>query len=191
MPLPDTKPTTINHHIFNYTYLYAIPAYHRYSKEYNQKVGHLSSDNRQIDANLMNEYVNIGGTIADIVRLYSNGAEIKFQKQTDLVEIYEVLTAHLNNWVGYVQNDPNVKNAPLESLALMAEFAESIKSIVIGYKPRVQDVPKLTFINSFFGANVQEAEKLMHATGVGSTVQNTGGLVDRLEKLLADRHGSK
>ncbi len=183
----NTDPQAIKHHIFHQTYLYAIPAYQRYSKEYNSTVGHLSSGDKNLDRNLMNEYVNIGGTIADILKLFEKGVDIRFQTPTDLVTIYEVLVCHLNNWLTYIDRDPNIKDAPLESLGLMAEFAESIRSTVIGYKPKVEDVPRLKMVSSLFGG-VFGAEALFNPTGVGIEVQETSPLVDRIEKLLSQRN---
>ncbi len=186
----DTDPKAITRHIFHQTYLYAIPAYHRYSHEYNKVVGHLSSDDKQIDANLMNEYVNVGGTIAEILKLYEKGADIKFQDPKDLVKIYEVLITHLNNWMSHIDRDPNVKDALLQSLGIMSEFATSIRPVVLGYKPKVAEVPRLRMIQSLFG-NDPLAEALFNPTGVGVGVQETRPVMSRIEELLAARNQSK
>lgn len=185
----DTDPKAITHHIFHQTYLYAIPAYHRYSKQYNTVVGHLSSGDKVLDQNLMNEYVNVGGTIADILKLFEKGADVRFQTPQDLVTIYEVLVCHLNNWLTYIDRDPNIKDAPLESLGLMAEFAESIRPTVIGFKPKVEDVPRLKMVSSLFGG-IFGAEALFNPTGVGIDVQETSPLVDRIERLLSQRNAT-
>lgn len=186
----DTSPKAITHHIFHQTYLYAIPGHYRYSKEYNQKVGHLSTGDKKEDIKAMAEYVNVGGTIADILKLFEVGADIRFQTPTDLVRIYEVLIAHLNNWSRNLEIDPNIRDAPLQSLTLMSEFATSIKSTVVGYKPRVEAVPKLAMMSSLFG-DVAGAESLFKGTGVGIEVQEASPVVSRIEKLLAERNKSK
>lgn len=181
-------PAEVRRHIFHTTYLYAIPGYYRYSKEYNQKVGHLSTGSRQEDQRAMNEYVNIGGSIADILKLYEQGADIKFQNaREDLVTIYEVITAHLSFWADYVNNDPNVKDAPLESLYLMSDFAKTIKDQVVGFKPDVDDVPELKRVSTLFGG-IPGAEALFNPTGVGIEVQETTPIIDRIERLLAERN---
>lgn len=189
MSLKNTDPKSISRHIFNQTYLYAIPGVHRYSREYNAKVGHLASGDTRLDRNLMNEYVNVGGTIADILTLFEKGADIQFQTPSDLVTIYEVLCCHLNNWLAHIDRDPNVKDAPLQSLSLMAEFAESIRPTVIGFKPKVEEVPRLRMMASLFG-DIAGAEALFNTTGVGLTVEDTSPLIGRMEKLLAARNGS-
>jgi len=185
--LRSTDPKEISRHIFHQTYLYAIPGYYRYSKEYNERVGHLSTRSKQLDQANMAEYVNIGGTIADILKLYEVGADIKFQTPSDIVTIYEVLVSHLGNWANYVNNDPNVKDAPLQSLYLMSDFAKTIKSQVEGFKPKVDDVPELKRISSLFGG-VAGAEALFNPTGVGIDVQEAAPLMGRIEKLLSERN---
>lgn len=186
----DTSPKAINHHIFHTTYLYAIPGYYRYSKEYNSKVGHLSTGDRQEDIRALNEYVNVGGTIADILKLFEQGADIRFQNTMDLVTIYEVLVAHLRNWNHHIETDPNISNAPIQSLNLMTEFAESIKPTVIGYKPKAADVPMMRKVNSIFG-NLGGAEILFKDVGMGTEVQETAPVVSRIEKLMAERNKNK
>jgi hypothetical protein len=184
-------PAEVRRHIFHQTYLYAIPGYYRYSKEYNEKVGHLHTGSKKMDQAAMAEYVNIGGTIADILKLYEQGADIKFLHPEDIVTIYEVLVAHLGMWADHVNHDPNVKDAPLESLYLMSDFAKTIKDQVTGFKPKVDDVPELKRISTLFGG-IPGAEALFNPTGVGmGDVQETAPLMDRIERLLADRNKRK
>ena len=189
MSLRDAE--SIRKHIFGgKTYLYAIPGYHRYSKEYNEKVGHLSTGTKEGDINAMNEYVNIGGSIVDILRLFENGADIKFQDPRDLVEIYEVIVAHVNNWVHYVNTDPNVKDAPLKSLQLMTEFAECIRDRVVGYKPKVEDIPELNRVKALFGS-VGGIEAIFSDTNVGEEVSSPSPMVDRIADMLNKRKQGK
>jgi hypothetical protein len=181
---------SVRKHIFNATYLYAIPGYYRYSKEYNEKVGHLSTGSKQGDANALSEYVNIGGTIVDILKLYEKGADVLMQNKEDLVTIYEVLVAHLGFWQKHVNHDPNVKDAPLQSLYMMSDYCKTIQAQVTGFKPKVADVPQLKRISSLFGG-VLGAEELFNPTGVGSTVQETAPIMGRIEALLAERNKDK
>jgi hypothetical protein len=181
-------PAEVRRHIFHTTYLYAIPGYYRYSKEYNEKVGHLHTGSKELNQRYMTEYVNIGGTIADILKLYKQGADIKFQNpREDLVTIYEVISAHLGFWADYVNNDPNVKDAPLDSLYLMSDFAQTIKDQVVGFKPDIKDVPELRRVSSLFG-NLPGAHELFNTSAVGVDVQETSPLMDRIERLLAERN---
>lgn len=186
MSLKDAE--AIHRKIFHgKTYLYAIPGIHRYSKEYNQTVGHLSTGSKVEDARVMNEYVNVGGTIIDILRLFEKGADIKFRDVKDLVDIYDTLVAHLNNWVYYIDHDLNVKNAPIEDLLLMAEFCETIKPQVIGFKPKAEEVPELARMKALFGLS-GAAEALFSDTNVGSNVTEATPIVNRIEELLAQRN---
>jgi hypothetical protein len=181
-----SSPEAVRKHIFNKTYLYAIPGYYRYSKEYNKTVGHLDTGSKALNQAVMNEYVDIGGTIEDILRLYEKGADIKMRDGKDLVTIYEVLTAHLHFWARHVNNDPNVKNAPLESLYLMSDYCQTIQNQVKGFKPKVQDVPHLKRVSALFGMGEGIAE-LFNPTGVGAIVEDTGAAMNSIEQMLAER----
>lgn len=185
-----TNIDSVRKHIFNATYLYAIPGYYRYSKEYNEKVGHLDTGSKQGNANAMAEYVNVGGSIVDILKLYEKGADVLMQNREDIVTIYEVLVAHLGFWQRHVNHDPNVKDAPLQSLYLMSDYCKTIKQQVIGFKPKVNDVPELKRISALFGG-IEGAEELFNPTGVGITVQDTTPVMGRIEKLLAERNQAK
>jgi hypothetical protein len=185
-----TNIDSVRKHIFNATYLYAIPGYYRYSREYNEKVGHLSTGSKKGDADAMNEYVNVGGSIVDILKLYEKGADVLMQHREDLVTIYEVLVAHLGFWQRHVNHDPNVKDAPLQSLYLMSDYCKTIQAQVMGFKPKVDDVPHLKRMSSLFGG-IAGAEELFNPTGVGTTVQETAPIMGRIEALLAERNQAR
>ncbi len=181
-----SSPEVVRKHIFGKTYLYAIPGYFRYSKEYNKIVGHLDTGSKALNQAVMNEYVDVGGTIEDMLRLYAVGADIKMRDGKDLVTIYEVLTAHLHFWSRHVNNDPNVRDAPLESLYLMSDYCQTIQSQVKGFKPQVGDVPHLKRVSMLFGGGEGVAE-LFNPTGVGAIVEDTGGALNSIEQMLAER----
>lgn len=181
---------SVRKHIFNATYLYAIPGYYRYSREHNEIVGHLSTGTKKGDQDAMAEYVNIGGSIQDILKLFEKGADVLMQHREDLVTIYEVLVAHLGFWQQHVNYDPNVKDAPLQSLYLMSDYCAAIKDQVKGFKPKVADVPHLKRVSALFGG-IAGADALFNPTGVGSTVQETAPIMGRIEQLLAERNQAK
>lgn len=185
-----TNIDSVRKHIFNSTYLYAIPGYYRYSKEYNEKVGHLSTGSKKGDEDALTEYVNIGGSIDDILKLYGKGADVLMQNKEDIVTIYEVLIAHLGFWQRHINNDPNVKDAPLQSLYLMSDYCKTIQAQVMGFKPKVGDVPHLKRMSALFGG-IAGAEELFNPTGVGTVVQETAPIMSRIEQLLAERNQNK
>lgn len=184
-----TDPDSVRIHIFNYTYLYAIPGYYRYSKEYNEKVGHLSTGSKRGDANALSEYVNIGGTIKDILVLFEKGADILMTNREDIVSIYEVLISHLGFWRRNVEQDPNIRNAPLDSLYLMSDYCDAIRDQVIGFKPNVLDIPHFRRVASIFGSG-EGISELFNQTGVGVGVEESEPILDRIEKLLSERKQS-
>ncbi len=98
-----------------------------------------------------------------------------------------MITAHLGFWADYVNNDPNVKDAPLDSLYLMSDFAQTIKDQVAGFKPDINDVPELRRVSSLFGS-MPGAHELFNTSAVGVDVQETSPLMDRIERLLAERN---
>lgn len=181
---------SVRKHIFYATYLYAIPGYYRYSKEYNEKVGHLSTGSKKGDADALSEYVNVGGTITDILKVYEKGADIVMRHREDLVTIYEVLVAHIGFWSTHIDRDPNVKDAPLQSLYLMSDYCKTIRAQVMGFKPKVDDVPQLKRMSSLFGG-IAGAEELFNPGGVGNEVKETAPIMGRIERLLAERNQNK
>ncbi|MNW64669.1 hypothetical protein D3C74_429710 [compost metagenome] len=104
--------------------------------------------------------------------------------------IYEVLVAHIGFWSTYIDRDPNVKDAPLQSLYLMSDYCKTIQAQVMGFKPKVADVPQLKRMSSLFGGIVG-AEELFNPGGVGNTVQETAPIMGRIERLLAERNQNK
>jgi len=180
----------VRKHIFNATYLYAIPGYYRYSKEYNKIVGHLDTGSKEMNQRVLAEYVDVGGTIQDILKLFEKGADIKMRVGSDLVTIYEVLVTHIGNWAAYINNDPNVKDAPLESLYLMADFCQSIQAQVKGFKPKVEDVPHLKRAASLFGMSDAVAA-LFSPGGVVMDSQDPESDINSIEKMLAQRKAAR
>lgn len=178
---------SVRKHIFHRTYMYAIPGYHRYSKEYNKTVGHLSTGDARLDMAYMNEYVNVGGSIADILRLFEQGADIRMQNAKDLVEIYEVLVAHIGFWLRFIESDPNVRDAPIDSLSLMAEFAESIRDRAVGFKADLPEPPNLSNIRRIFGVG-SGMELLFSESSIrDNSAIEAPPLVGRIEELLEKR----
>lgn len=176
----------VRRHIFNDTYLYAIPGYHRYSKEYNKVVGHLDTGSKELNQRVLAEYVDVGGTIADILKLFEANVDIKMRNGVDLVTIYEVLVTHLNNWATYIARDPNVKDAPVDSLYLMSDFCNTIQAQVKGFKPQVEDVPAMRRMSTIFGGG--GIGELFNPNIAGVSVdQDTDGTMNSIEKMLADR----
>lgn len=137
----------------------------------------------------MNEDVHVGGSIEDILRLFRDGVNITLRFPEDFAEIYDHITQHMNNWIEYINYDPNVRGAPMEALGLMEEFAESIFHQVVGYRPEFKRPPKMKNRAALlFGgmsreqanAEAQEKKPVQHPT-----------LIDRLENLLAARNDGK
>lgn len=185
-------PNAAAHAIFNptgKTYLFSHKALYRYSAEYNRVVGHISTGSPAEDMKLMNEDVHVGGSIEDILRLFRDGVNITLRFPEDFAEIYDHITQHMNNWIEYINYDPNVRGAPMEALGLMEEFAESIFHQVVGYRPEFKRPPKMKNRAALlFGgmsreqanAEAQEKKPVQHPT-----------LIDRLENLLAARNDGK
>lgn len=171
------------------TYLYSIKAIHRYSKEYNEKVGHISTGDPREDEKLMNEEVHVGGSIEDILRLYRKGVNVTFRDGKDMVEIYEVLVEHLNNWIEYINYDPNVKNAPLSALNLMEEFCQDIFDQVRGFRGTVTKPPKLKGRGNMLFGGLSRAEQAANPvkTLAESRTKHVP-IMDRLEQLLNERN---
>jgi hypothetical protein len=185
----QTDPNGAAKKIFNptgKTYLYSHAALFRYSEEYNRVVGHISTGSREEDAKLMNEPVHVGGSIEDMLKLFRNGVEFHLRDPKDFPEIYDLVCQHLNNWIAYINNDPNVKGAPLETLQLMEEFAASIYSQAVGYRPNLKVPPRMAKRSKlmFGGISREQADK----NAPPKEQPKHRSMFDKLEGLLAERN---
>lgn len=170
------------------TYLYSHKAIYRYSDEFNRVVGHISTGSPAEDLKLMNEDVHVGGSIEDILRLFRDGVNVTLRYPQDFAEIYDFITQHMNNWIEYINYDPNVKNAPMESLNLMEEFATAIYPQAVGYRPSLVRPPKMKNRAALmFGGLSREQAKHVDTTAAPAPVKHST-IMDRMEQLLAGRN---
>jgi hypothetical protein len=168
------------------TFLYSHKAIYRYSAQFNEIVGHISTGDRNEDMKLMNEDVHVGGSIEDILKLFRDGVNVTLRYPKDFAEIYDLVVTHMNNWIEYINHDPNVRNAPLESLGLMEEFATSIYPQAVGYRPTLERPPKMKKRRDLlFGGMSREQQ---NAAAPSTEVTKHVPLMERLEGLLASRN---
>jgi hypothetical protein len=168
------------------TFLYSHKALYRYSDEFNRTVGHISTGDRNEDMKLMNEDVHVGGSIEDILKLFRDGVNVTLRYPKDFAEIYDLIVQHMNNWIEYINHDPNVKNAPMESLTLMEEFANAIYEQALGYRPSLASPPKMKQRRTLlFGGMSREQQVAVPTT---TEVTKHVPLLERMEQLLASRN---
>lgn len=172
------------------TYLYAIPALYRYSAKFNEIVGHISTGDKNEDMKLMNEPVHIGGTIEDILKLFRDGVPITFRYPQDICDIYDTIQEHINNWIQYTQRDPNIKDAPLESLRLMEEFSEAVYAQAKGFKANTKTPSSMTKRSNFLFGGMSREQQVAQVSESKEIVARPG-LMDKLEALLSDRNPQK
>lgn len=169
------------------TYLYSHKAIHRYSEEYNRVVGHISTGSRAEDEKLMNEDVHVGGSIEDILKLYRVGVHVQLRYPKDFAEIYDVIVEHMNNWIEYINYDPNVKNAPMDSLGLMEEFCKDIFEQVVGYRPNAVRPPKMQQRTNLLFGGLSRQQQATQAPK--PEARKHSPLMERMEHLLGQRNG--
>lgn len=169
------------------TYLYSHKALYRYSDEFNRVVGHISTGDRNEDMKLMNEDVHVGGSIEDILKLYRDGINVTLRYPKDFAEIYDFIVQHMNNWIEYINHDPNVKNAPMESLALMEEFCTDIYPQAVGYRPTLERPPKMKKRRDLLFGGMSREQQLAAAPATTEAIKHVP-LMERLEGLLASRN---
>lgn len=185
----ERDPNAAQRKIFSRNYLYSIPAVYRYSDRYNAEVGHISTGDPREDAKLMNEPVHIGGTIADLLKLFSNGVPVTFRYKEDISDIYETLQEHLNNWIEYVRHDPNVKNAPVDDLMLMQEYMDTIFDQARGHRPATSLNAQFAKRNRMlFGGLGRTSPEPSAETKVEAPPPKAPALMDRLNQLLEQRN---
>lgn len=180
-------PNAARDRIFKKTYLYSHPAFFRYSQKFNEIVGQISTGDPREDAKLMNEPVHVGGTIADMLKLFAKGCPIDFQNRADMVEVYDTIVEHMENWITYINMDPNVKNAPMESLALMEEFATVLYPSAKGFRRATKAPPHMQKRSKLmFGGMSREQQAASQPASTGPTKHTP--IMGRLEKLLGERN---
>lgn len=143
--------------IFHYKFNYSIPALHFYSQAYLDTVGILSTGDKAMDREVMNNHINTRGTIMEIATKFSEDVPIKLENTRDSVKMYEAVREHLVSWTRELALGSNVGDAPVEALRILDAFATSIFEMARRYKPTLQKRTSISTKLQSLGGNAGQA----------------------------------
>jgi len=122
---PKVKLTTCEH-IWGWYYKIKAPALSSRTIEDVKRRGVLLTGNRKLDAELVDAFELQNKTIDQMVEYYRRGVPFSIVKVDDTKAIYDVVQEHLLAWKEALATMFNVRNAPLDDLVLMDQFATDI-----------------------------------------------------------------
>ncbi len=88
--------------------------------------GHLTTGDAVTDRLLATEERHVQFTVAEMVRVHSEGGGVRLIYPEDGAKIYEIIYQHLNDWRNEIQNNPTRRAAPLDDLRAMDDFAREL-----------------------------------------------------------------
>lgn len=91
--------------------------------EYLEHFGMPTSGDPLIDQQTANELVDRYLSVNEMVELYKRGVPIYVRYEKDTVKIYEFISAHLTAWKQRIDQEWNVRDAPLDDLLVLDQFA--------------------------------------------------------------------
>lgn len=109
-------------------YLVRIPYIQSTSVEYMKLVGTYTTTHKDIDQALAGQWITSMLPISKIVDYYKDGCQVKIVKESDIKEIYEHISRHLEAWLDQLTYGVNIGGAPIEDLIAMDQFANEVYS---------------------------------------------------------------
>lgn len=118
-----------------------------------KKHGTRVSGNKEIDKEIGSQMIDTQLTIAQMVEYYKEDVPVMICRQSDIVEIYESISAHIHAWRERLDRGINIGDAPIDDLIMMDKFANSVYSHA-KYQFTTQDV------QSFFAKHMQGVQQV-------------------------------
>lgn len=102
-----------------------------YTEEHMKRVLGLTTGSDQFDRDVRNEYTQITRTPINMVCLHREGIPFSIVYPKDIIEIYDLLRQHLENWTAILSRPLSSKRPPpVEDFIAIEHFMVSIKFIV-------------------------------------------------------------
>lgn len=176
--------------LFNYKYDFSVPAMFFYTEGYLANVGVVSTGDRAQDRELMKEPVHTRDCIWEMAKFHADDVPVRLRDPQKAVEIYEIITMHLDAWAHALTYEHNMQLPPAEDFERLDAFAHSIYEIARRYKPSIaQKVTLATRLNSLsrkFGRGPETPQSNKPAT---RKIEHHRPRFERLDELLAHRQG--
>lgn len=112
--------------IFNKRFKCRVPFLHTMSVDYIENFGIPTSGDERFDQEIKNELSDRMLTIVEMVNYFSSGVNVEVDKISDTKEIYELISDHLTAWKDRLSASFHTRNAPIEDLIKMDEFATAV-----------------------------------------------------------------
>jgi len=112
--------------IFQYYVDCFIPQLYLVDQSFVEEFGLQTSMSEELDNGRMNAPVPARLTVAQMADKARQGAQIALMYPDDSKQIYEWIRDHVNDWHDALLMDPNRRDAPVEDLAILEEFAEQV-----------------------------------------------------------------
>jgi hypothetical protein len=113
--------------------------------------GVISSGNRDIDAQMMDNYMDILLTPMDMALYINRGVDLIVTTPADCVVIYELINQHLTDWVTALKNSPHYTTGPIADLKMFDELATLVWRVAKHFiTVEVGTSHLMSKLNSFF-----------------------------------------
>lgn len=109
-----------------------------YDDNFLKEAGVVSSGNKAIDMQMMNNRRDVYLTAVAIALYFDEGAPVKLKNPRDAIEMYRTINQHLLNWKEVINTQFNVK-APIEDLKKLDNLAVVLYPVAAQwaeFKPR-------------------------------------------------------
>jgi hypothetical protein len=123
--LPPEKRDTA-WYLFHKLFLCRVQAIQTVSIEAMREYGTPTSGDPDFDKQMQNERVDRALSIAQMVEYWEAGVTIGIADQKDTKVIYELISDHLNAWKNKLENELNIRHAPIDDLVKLDNFANAV-----------------------------------------------------------------
>lgn len=147
------KPLDTTAKIWEWYYKARIPYLASRTIDDIRKHGTRVSGNKEVDRDIGNQLIDTQLTIAQMVDYYKEDVEVRVCRQSDIVEIYDSISAHIHAWRERLDRGINIGAAPIDDLIMMDKFANSVYTHA-KYQFTAQDV------QSFFAKHMNGVQQV-------------------------------
>lgn len=127
------KDLSLAYRIFFIYYKCYVPQHFLHSQEFIDRFGMPTSEDRDIDRELAFSPVLARLTTSEMADCLDQGGSITLYDNTQSVEIYELITAHIANWNQKVQYNEVGREPPIEDLRKLDALASELYKVARGY----------------------------------------------------------
>lgn len=103
-----------------------IPQMYLIDQDIAERFGVFTSMNDNVDGGRMNAPVAARLTVAQMADKARQGAQIALMNPEDSKQIYMWIKEHIGDWHDALLHDPNRREAPVDDLVALEEFAEQL-----------------------------------------------------------------